>query len=145
MGAGKRLLKFGGGSLLGAAVGTAVAVLWAPQSGDELKGRLMDRLRQARLVGAQAKAEKEDELIQKFRSEVNDPEALRDEETKVRVEAGQAVAGLGLSLNAPGAIAAQETALRANESSFGLSAASNSPPEPATPVDGSMTARPDLE
>jgi hypothetical protein len=142
MGAGKRLLKFGGGSLLGAAVGTAVAVLWAPQSGEELKGRLTDRIRQARLMGAQAKAEKEDELIRKFRSEVDDPEALRDEEAKVRVAAGQAVASLGLSLNAPGAIAAQETALRANESSAGLGPIVT--PEPATPADQSVTVRSDL-
>ncbi|MDP9366015.1 MAG: YtxH domain-containing protein [Chloroflexota bacterium] len=114
MGAGMRLLKFGSGGLLGAAVGTAVAVLWAPQSGDELKGRLADRLRRARLAGAQAKAEKEDELIRKFRLEVEDPEALQEEEAKVRVEAAEAVAAVGLGLNAPGALAAQETSLRAD-------------------------------
>ncbi len=113
MGAGKRIVKFGSGGLLGAAVGTAVAILWAPQSGDELKGRLADRLRRARLAGAEAKAAKEDELIRKFRSEVDDPAALRDEEAKVRVEAAEAVAAVGLGLNAPGALAAQETALRA--------------------------------
>ena len=115
MGAAKRLLKFGGGSLLGAAVGTAVAMLWAPQSGDELKGRISDRFRQARLAGAEAKVEREDELIHKFRAEVNDPDALRGEEAKVRGEASQAVAALGLGLNAPGALAAQETAFRAAE------------------------------
>ena len=95
MGAGKRIVKFGSGGLLGAAVGTAVAILWAPQSGDELKGRLADRLRQARLAGAEAKAAKEDELIRKYRSEVDDPAALRDEEAKVRVEAAEAVAAVG--------------------------------------------------
>ncbi|CAA9557539.1 MAG: hypothetical protein AVDCRST_MAG19-1353 [uncultured Thermomicrobiales bacterium] len=113
MGAAKRILKFGGGGLLGGAVGTAVAILWAPQSGDELKGRLTDLVRRARLAGAEAQAAKEDELIAKFRGEVSDPEALRDEEAKVRVEAAQAVAAIGLGLNAPGALAAQETALRA--------------------------------
>ena len=112
MGTGKRLLKFGSGGLLGAAVGTAVAILWAPQSGDELKGRLADLRRRTRLAGAEAKAAKEDELIRKFRGEVDDPEALRDEEAKVRVEAAEAVAAVGLGLNAPGALAAQETALR---------------------------------
>ena len=119
MGAGKRIVKFGSGGLLGAAVGTAVAILWAPQSGDELKGRLADRLRQARLAGAEAKAAKEDELIRKFRSEVDDPAALRDEEAKVRVEAAAAVAAVGLGLNAPGALAAQETALRASDAGTG--------------------------
>ena len=116
MGTGKRLLKFGRGGLLGAAVGTAVAILWAPQSGDELKGRISDRLQRARLAGAEAKAQKEDELIRKFRVEVEDPHALRDEEAKVRLEATQAVAAVGLGLNAPGALAAQETALRSDPS-----------------------------
>lgn len=95
MGAGNRLLKFGSGGLLGAGVGTVVAVLWAPQSGEELKGRLADRLSRTRLAGAQAKAEKEDELIRKFRDEVDDPEALQDEEAKVRLEAAQAIAAIG--------------------------------------------------
>ena len=113
MGAAKRLVKLGSGGLLGAAVGTAVAILWAPQSGDELKGRIADRVRRARLAGAEAKAAKEDELIRKYRAEVEDPKALEDEEAKVRVEASQAVAAIGLGLNAPGALAAQETALRA--------------------------------
>ena len=113
MGAGKRLVKFGSGGVLGVAVGTAVAILWAPQSGDELKGRVADLVRRARLAGAEAKAAKEDELIRKFRAEVADPEALRDEESKVRLEAAEAVAAVGLGLNAPGALAAQETALRA--------------------------------
>ncbi len=113
MGAGKRLLRFGGGGVLGAAIGTAVAILFAPQSGDELKGRLSDRVRAARLAGAEAKAAKEDELIRKYRAEVNDPAALHDEETKAKLEAAEVVAAVGLGLNAPGALAAQETALRA--------------------------------
>ncbi len=112
MGTGRRLLNFAGGGLLGTAIGTAVAVLWAPQSGSELQGRVTDRLRQATAAGDRAKLEKEDELIRKFRTEVEDPEALREEEAKIRVEASQAVAALGLGLNAPGALAAQETALR---------------------------------
>ena len=113
MGAGKRLLRFSGGGVLGAAIGTAVAILFAPQSGDELKGRLWDRIRAARLAGAEAKATKEDELIRKYRAEVNDPAALQEEETKAQLEAAEAVAAIGLGLNAPGALAAQEAALRA--------------------------------
>jgi gas vesicle protein len=113
MGAGKRMLKFGGGSLLGAAVGTAVAMLWAPQSGDEMKGRWTDRLRLARLAGAEAQAAKEEELIRKFRADVSDPEALQDEVVKVQLQASEAVAAIGLGLNAPGAIAAQDPSWRA--------------------------------
>ncbi len=134
MGAGKRIVKFGSGGLLGAAVGTAVAILWAPQSGDELKGRLADRLRQARLAGAEAKAAKEDELIRKFRSEVDDPAALRDEEAKVRVEAAEAVAAVGLGLIAPGALAAQETALRAADGGTGVGATPLEASEPSRSV-----------
>ena len=113
MGAGKRIVRFGGGAVLGAAIGTAVAILFAPQSGDELKGRLWDRIRAARLAGAEAKATKEDELIRKYRAEVNDPAALQEEEAKAQLEAAEAVAAVGLGLNAPGALAAQEAALRA--------------------------------
>lgn len=115
MGAGKRFVKFGGGGILGAAVGTAVAVLWAPQSGDELKGRIVDRVRQARLAGAEAKATNEEAMIKRFRAKVNDPEALEEEETKVKIEAAEAVAAIGLGLNAPGALAAQQAAVRSED------------------------------
>jgi gas vesicle protein len=101
MGAARRLAKFGSGGLLGAGIGTAVAILFAPQSGDEFKGRLVDRIREARLAGAQAKAEKEDELIRKFRAEVNDPEALQDQEAQARLDAAQAVAAIGLGSTRP--------------------------------------------
>ena len=130
MSAAKRFVTFLSGGLLGAAVGTATAVLWAPQSGTELRGRIIDRIRRIQLAGAEAKAAKEDELIQKFRQEVEDPDALRDEEAKLRVEAAQAVAAIGLSLNAPGAIAAQETALRTAEAA---AAAPPPTPKPETP------------
>lgn len=126
MSAGKRLITLASGGLLGAAIGTAAAVLWAPQSGAELKGRLLDRIRQIQLAGAEAKAAKQDELIRKFRQYVEDPNALREEEVKLRGEAAQAFAAIGLSLNAPGAIAAQESSLRSAE------AAAAAPPAPAS-------------
>jgi len=84
MSAGKRLLRFGGGSLLGASVGTAVAILLAPRSGDELKGRIRDLFQQAKLDGAEAKATKEAQLIEKFRLDVEDPGALSDEAAQAR-------------------------------------------------------------
>lgn len=105
---GKRLLKFGGGGLLGTAVGGAVALLWAPQSGDELKGRVVDLLRRARLAGAEAKVAKEEALIGKFRADVDDPTALRDEEAKARLEAAQAVAEIGPGSSMPGTLVSQE-------------------------------------
>ena len=97
MGAMKRIGRFTSGGVLGGAIGTAIAILYAPQTGEELKGSISDRLRLARLAGAEAKAAKEDELIRKFRGEVNDPDALRDEELKARqavVEAAAAAPAL---------------------------------------------------
>ena len=112
MSAGKRFVTFISGTLLGAAIGTASAVLFAPRSGAELKGRISDMVRDVKLAGVQAQADKQDELIQKYRQDVDDPTALREEEARLRVEAAQAVAAIGLGLNAPGANAAQEAALR---------------------------------
>jgi gas vesicle protein len=111
----KRWLKFGGGGLVGAAIGAVVGTLWAPRRGDELKNQLLHRLQRARLAGIEAKAATEEALIRRYRASVEDPSALRDEEMRVRMETARAVAALGLSLNAPGAIAAQESALRAQE------------------------------
>ena len=140
MSAAKRLITFVSGGLLGAAVGTAAAVLWAPRSGAELRGRLRDRIRQVQLAGAEAKAAKQDELIRKFRQQVEDPNALREEEVKMRGEAAQAFAAIGLSLNAPGAIAAQESSLRSSEAAAQSPSASSSvtpsgptPPPISTP------------
>jgi gas vesicle protein len=106
MGAGKRLVKFGSGGLLGAGVGTAVAILFAPQSGDELTGRVLDRIRQARLAGAEAKVAKEEELIRRFRGDVNDPGALRDEEVKAQAEAAEEVAAIGRMTRTPDPVVA---------------------------------------
>ena len=92
MGMGKRLISVGGGGLLGAGIGTAVAVLFAPRSGDEQQGRLSDLLQRARLNGAEAKAGKEAELIEKYRGDVNDPDALTDEVIRARREAEESLA-----------------------------------------------------
>jgi len=71
-----RLARFGFGSAVGAAVGGAAAFLFAPQSGDELGGKVRQRLADARLAGAEAKAAKEHEMIERFRQVVNDGDAL---------------------------------------------------------------------
>jgi len=75
-----RLVKFGVGGAVGAAVGGAAAFVVAPQSGDELTGKLRQRLADARLAGAEAKAAKEQELIGRFRQSVNDTSALKANE-----------------------------------------------------------------
>ena len=112
MGAMKRLAKFAGGSVIGATVGAVTASLFAPENGNDLQRRLRDRVRRAKVAGVVAKAEKEEELIRRFRGSVNDPNALEDERLRVHAEVAEAVQSVGLGLNAPGAIAAQETAAR---------------------------------
>jgi gas vesicle protein len=112
MGAMKRLAKFTGGGVVGAAIGSVTATLLAPQSGSELQRKLRDRLMQAKLAGVTAKAEKQEALILRFRGSVNDPNALEEERVRVRTEVAEAVQAVGLGLNAPGAIAAQDSSIR---------------------------------
>ena len=108
MGAIKRLVRFTGGSLLGGAVGTVTAALLAPHSGRDFQHRLRERVQRAKLAGATAKADKEDELITRFRGSVDDQTALEEERARSREEVAQAVKAIGLGLNVPGAIAAHE-------------------------------------
>jgi colicin import membrane protein len=76
MGFAQRTLKFGGGLVLGAAVGTAVSVLLAPQSGPELQGTISDRLEEAERAGEEAEILEQERLKREFRAAVNDPTAL---------------------------------------------------------------------
>lgn len=108
----KRTVKFTAGGIVGAVTGAAAALLLAPESGHDLQRKLRDRLRDAKLAGAEAKAAKENELIRKYRLEVNDDRALTEAEQQAAEERAQAVVALGLGLNAPGAIAAQEVSTR---------------------------------
>jgi len=112
MGAGTRLLKFGAGAVVGAIAGAIGAVLTAPQSGEELQTKVDDRVRRARIAREEAKAAKEAELIARFRQGVNDPGAFDEERQKSQIETAQKISAIGLGLNAPGALAAQETTLR---------------------------------
>lgn len=99
-----RIGSFIGGGLLGAGVGAAIAMLTAPQSGDQFRRDMDRRVDQVKVAGLEAQARTEEELIRRFRAETGDPTALRDEETQARVDAAQAIAGLGLSpaTRAPG-------------------------------------------
>lgn len=92
-----RFGSFVAGGLLGAGVGTVVAMLAAPQSGDQFRQDLERRADQVKMAGLEAQARTEEELIRRFRAETGDPTALRDEETQARVETAQAIVDLGLS------------------------------------------------
>jgi gas vesicle protein len=106
MGVLKRLGSFIAGGFLGAGVGAAVAMIVAPQSGEEFVEGVERRVDQVKRAGLEAQARTEEELIRRFRAETGDPGALRDQETLTRVETAQAIADLGL---APGASQARDT------------------------------------
>lgn len=98
MSAMSRLLKFGLGGAVGAAIGGVAAYLFAPQSGSELTGKVQARVADAKLAGAVAQAQTEQALINRFRATVNDPTALTAEEMSARsevVKAGQTAAVAG--------------------------------------------------
>lgn len=93
----KKGFKFTLGGLTGAAVGATAALLFAPDSGNGLQQKIRDRIRDAKYDGAQAKEAKENELIQKYRLEVNDTAALKAAEASARAERDEAVAALNLN------------------------------------------------
>ena len=84
MGAAARLVRFTGGGLVGAMLGGAAAFLLAPESGEDLRHRLRERLRQVRLAGLEAQAAKTEELVRRFRDTVDDPQALTETEIDAR-------------------------------------------------------------
>lgn len=92
-----RLGAFIGGGLLGAGVGAAIAVLNAPQSGDNLRKDVARRVDLVKMAGVEAQTRTEEELIRHFRAQVNDPDALRDDETQLKVEAARSIADLGIN------------------------------------------------
>lgn len=86
-----RTAKFTLGGISGAALGAAAALLIAPDSGPELQRKLRERIATAKVAGIQAKADKEAELVRKFRTEVGDPAALQDVEAQIAGERAQTV------------------------------------------------------
>lgn len=76
MGAVKRISKFGLGGLIGSAVGIASGLLLAPESGPETQKKVRERIRVAKIAGAEAQASKERELIDRYRAETNNQQAL---------------------------------------------------------------------
>jgi gas vesicle protein len=109
------MLKFGAGGLVGATIGALSAALFAPQSGPELQAKVSDRIREAKIARDEAQAAKESELIARFRHEVNDPDALVEEQAESQITTASRLSAIGLGLNAPGALAAQQTTLRTTE------------------------------
>jgi gas vesicle protein len=76
MGFAQRTLRFGSGLIFGAAIGTAISVLLAPQSGEELKAELADRLEEAKRAGEEAELLETERLKRLYREAVHNPTAL---------------------------------------------------------------------
>ena len=97
MGFARRTLRFGSGLVFGAAVGTAVSVLFAPQNGPELKAELQDRREEALRAGEEAEVIETERLTRLFRVAVNDPTALTgkfDDRKREKSEAEKAAEAL---------------------------------------------------
>ncbi|TVR69358.1 MAG: hypothetical protein EA415_14455 [Sphaerobacteraceae bacterium] len=71
------LFKFALGGAIGAAVGAGVAMLLTPQSGEELKAKIDQRMEEGRQARAEAEAATRAAMEQEFRRMVNDENALR--------------------------------------------------------------------
>lgn len=92
MGALSGLVRFGKGGVLGAAIGAAAGLLLAPGSGKETRSALAERIQRTRMAGVDAKADVEQDLIQRFRGKVNDTAALSEEEFRSKNEHVAAIA-----------------------------------------------------
>ena len=94
MGAIRSIGKFVLGGIGGAAVGATAAMLVAPESGPELQRKLRERMRAAKVAGVEAKADKENELIRKYRLTVNAADALKESEQQISQDRADSIAAL---------------------------------------------------
>ncbi len=76
----KRVFKFSMGSALGAAIGAGVAALMAPKRGEELQQESMAFVDKVKAEGEAAKLAKEQEMLNRFRSQVNDSSAFTEQD-----------------------------------------------------------------
>jgi gas vesicle protein len=76
----KRVFKFGMGGALGAAVGAGVAALLAPKRGEEIRQESMAFIEHVKSEGEAAKLAREQEMMNRFRSQVNDPTAFTEQD-----------------------------------------------------------------
>lgn len=76
----KRIFKFGMGGAVGAAIGAGVAALMAPKRGDVLRQETQEFVSQVKTDGDAAKAAKEQEMMNRFRSQVHDNTAFTEKD-----------------------------------------------------------------
>jgi gas vesicle protein len=110
MGAGKRIVSFGGGGLVGFLIGAGIAKLAAAQRGDDLRAALAARVEAVKAAGDAAQAATEQRLIARFRGDVEDPNALEQESRQAAELQAQASAALAAGAAAsPAAATVQAT------------------------------------
>ena len=76
----KRVFKFGMGGALGAAIGAGVAALTAPKRGEEFRKESLAFVDQVKAEGETAKRAKEQEMMNRFRSQVHDSAAFTEQD-----------------------------------------------------------------
>ena len=76
----KRVFKFSVGGALGAAIGAGVAALMAPKRGEDLRKESMALVEQVKTEGEAAKLAKEQEMMNRFRSQVHDSTAFTEQD-----------------------------------------------------------------
>jgi gas vesicle protein len=72
------LLNFLLGALIGALVGALITGLLAPQSGEEFKVRVRERIDEGRAERARVEAETAAAMTERFRQKVKNPSALNE-------------------------------------------------------------------
>jgi gas vesicle protein len=77
----KGLLKFILGVSIGAAIGIGIAMLFAPQSGEDLKAKINQRIEDGKRARDEAEAATRVAMEEEFRRMVNDETALRSTAT----------------------------------------------------------------
>lgn len=87
------LLKFVAGGAVGAAIGAGVAAFLAPQSGEELKAKINQRIEEGKLARAEAEAATRSAMEQEFRKMVGDDTALRSSPTNGATTRSQSATG----------------------------------------------------
>lgn len=73
-----KLIKFIGGSAIGATIGASIGALMAPKSGDQMQADTNAFLKMVKEEGEAARMQAEERVAANFRAKVNDPDALKN-------------------------------------------------------------------
>ncbi len=90
-----RFIRFASGGLFGAGVGTALAILFAPQSGEALRTRVHERVQLAKRAGIEAQAETEAAIIARYRAKMGDSGVLADYERELNERRAEQIREIG--------------------------------------------------